>query len=401
MPAFVWVVFAVLVAAVLFLVFRSKPKSSGSQPLHPHQPADGSQQKTQLMSGAAMAGTQLASPLHLEPPASEPPPSTPPASEPASEPPASPAKDVFELVGTVIDERYRVDSVVGEGGFGVVYRAYHLGFEQHVALKCLKIPHHFSDEGKTTFLRKFKEEGKILLKLSHHPAIVRVFDLGATRTKDRIPYLVLEWLDGKGLAQTLDERRAAGKPFDEREMLRVLRPVIEALSTAHAESIAHRDIKPENIFLLSPIAGAGKSGASPAKLFDFGIAKAMHEGDRATRIRTASTFSAFSPKHGAPEQFSPKKFGETGPWTDVHAIGLLMTEMLTGREAFAGEEFGDMLLAATQELRPTPGAFGTVVSAECETLIAKCVALQPSQRFQDATSLLAEVDRLLGAPDAV
>lgn len=94
------------------------------------------------------------------------------------------------------------------------------------------------------------------------------------------------------------------------------------------------------------------------KVLDFGIAKAMQEGETATQLatRTSSGFSAFSPQYGAPEQFRAKRYGATGPWTDVHALGLILTELVSGRRALVGEEHADFHECSTAERRPTPGA---------------------------------------------
>src|SRR5512145_892189 len=102
--------------------------------------------------------------------------------------------DIFGLVGTVVDNRYRVDSVVGEGAFGVVYRGWHLAFGHPIALKCLKVPAHFTSAAKAAFLGQFRGEGAYLSKLSAHPAIVRVFDLNVIERHagEVVPYLVLE-----------------------------------------------------------------------------------------------------------------------------------------------------------------------------------------------------------------
>jgi serine/threonine protein kinase len=305
------------------------------------------------------------------------------------------ANDVFGLVGQTIDGRYRVDAPIGEGGFGVVYRGHHLSFDHAIAIKCLKIPGHFTDEGRETFLKKFQEEGKMLSKLSHHPAIVRVFDLGVVTAKGgQTPYLVLEWLTGRPLSERMLELRAGGQRLDEAQAVALVRPVIEALASVHDEGIAHRDVKPENIFLIE----GGKG--SPAKLLDFGIAKAMQEGERITRVasRTSSNFSAFSPKHGAPEQFRSKAFGATGPWTDVHAIGIILSELTSGAEAITGEDFGDMLVSATEPARPTPRKLGAQVSDAFEGLVAKAVALDPRQRFASARELLAELEQVVPLP---
>src|SRR6187551_2141749 len=92
------------------------------------------------------------------------------------------ATDAFGLIGATLDDRYRVDAVVGEGGFGIVYRGFHLAFKHAVAIKCLKLPAHFTREAHSVFIEKFREEGAFLSRLSEHPSIVRIYDLSVTST---------------------------------------------------------------------------------------------------------------------------------------------------------------------------------------------------------------------------
>ena len=303
--------------------------------------------------------------------------------------------DPFGVVGRVIADKYRVDAVVAEGGFGVVYRGHHLGFEQAIAIKCLKIPSHFDAEAKALFWQRFREEGKLLARLGQHPSIVRVYDVGstATATTPSLPYLVLEWLEGSDLETVLAERRLARRePYAEREALMLLRPVVDALRLAHEQGVAHRDVKPGNVFLAHAV------GGRVTKLLDFGIAKAMQEGESASRpaAKTSSGFSAFSAGYAAPEQFDSGRFGASGPWTDVHAVGMLLAELASGRAPFAGTD-AQIFALAVGETRPTPRELGARVSDGFEGLCARALARDPAARFPDAGALLVAFDALLAA----
>ena len=123
----------------------------------------------------------------------------------------------------------------------------------------------------------------------------------------------------------------------------------------------------------------GRQGLT-LKVLDFGIAKAMQEGETATRVqtRTSSGFSAFSPSYGAPEQFYGKKYGATGPWTDVHALGLILTELVSGRPPLEGDDLAELQDAATSEVRPTPRGRGALVSDGFEAVVAQAVARSPT-----------------------
>src|SRR5580693_286980 len=121
-----------------------------------------------------------------------------------------PREDPFGWVGHVLDDKYRIDSVVGEGGFGVVYRAHHLGFEQAVAVKCLKMNKSLEGEVRAAFLNKFLSEGRLLHRLSRATAdVVQALDVGVAISPKMVetPYLVLEWLDGTTLDKELRSRR--------------------------------------------------------------------------------------------------------------------------------------------------------------------------------------------------
>ncbi|MBI4954792.1 MAG: SEL1-like repeat protein [Myxococcales bacterium] len=301
-------------------------------------------------------------------------------------------RDVFGWVGTLVEKRYEVEAVVGEGGFGLVYRAHHRELATPVAVKCLKLPTHFVPEARELMLERFRNEGRMLSKLSQHPNIVRVLDFGiAEHTREPVPYLVLEWLEGASLDALLAERlRLGAGPFDERTIVDIVGPAIDALGFAHELGIAHRDIKPANVFRARTARG------ETTKILDFGIAKAMHDGETHTEqvTHTSSGFHAFSPPYGAPEQFRPKVFGPTGPWTDVHALGLLLFELATGSRMFEGDEVGDFFVASTSDDRPSPRRRGATVSDAFEALCRRASAAAPKARFQSAVEMLAALRAL-------
>ncbi|HYO94066.1 MAG TPA: protein kinase, partial [Polyangiaceae bacterium] len=189
--------------------------------------------------------------------------------------------DLFGWVGATVDGKYRVDAVVGRGGFGVVYRAHHLGFDQTVALKCLRLPKTLAGPERERFQETFLAEGRLLHQLSRATAgIVQALDMGAAVSPNKhwTPYLVLEWLQGRPLDRDLLERRNAG--FSGRtlpEALRMLSTAARALAVAHEQGVAHRDIKPANLFLTNI------GGQTVLKVLDFGIAKVMAESESVTR----------------------------------------------------------------------------------------------------------------------
>lgn len=305
--------------------------------------------------------------------------------------------DVFGLLGTVLRDQYRIERIAGQGGFGIVYRAHHLGFHQPVAVKCLRSPDGLPEEARAAFVNSFRTEAKALFRLSQHPAIVRVMETGIAETQlGPTPFLVMEWLEGRTLDDELDHRMSTGLgPYTAREAVELLRPAIEGIAAAHRLGFAHRDIKPANLFVCQTALGP------TVKVLDFGIAKVMEEGETAARAitRAQGGMRPFSPGHGSPEQVSAAEFGATGPWTDVHALALVLVELLTGGPALHGRDLNQLLAAAIHSKRPTPRARGARVSDALERECARALSLRSADRHADAGELLRALDAALAEPE--
>jgi serine/threonine-protein kinase len=302
-------------------------------------------------------------------------------------------QDPLALSGTTIEgTTYRVERLVGEGGFGCVYVAHDDSLDRKVALKVLRVPSMLSRSEEQRMRESFIAEGKLLARLNH-PHTVRVFACGY---HGKLPYLALEWLDGRNLADAFAEyQRTAASRLSQAQVLDLLLPVFEALAEAHELGVVHRDIKPDNLFICER---PGRQ--SIVKVLDFGVGKLTELGQSWDQLSTATRAGrvAFTPTYGAPEQFFPKQFGSTGPWTDVHALGLVMIELCTGETAFR-EEGPDLFVEAARPERPSPRRAGVPVSDAFEELCRRCVALAPRDRFQSAGELAeaaAAVRRGLG-----
>jgi serine/threonine-protein kinase len=312
------------------------------------------------------------------------------------------AEDYFGIVGTV-QGPFHVKAVVAEGGFGVVYRAYHEAFQSDVALKCLKIPIQMDDENQHEFLAKFKEEGALLFKLSASiPAVVRPLHVDKIDMPDGrfVPYMALEWLDGEGLDALIQRRADQGQPpLGLKKAVRLLTPVARALARAHRFptpegpiSIVHRDLKPDNIFI------AKVNGEEVVKIFDFGIAKARSVASQvAGRLsQSANQVTAFTPGYGAPEQWLPKRFGQTGPWTDVFGLALTVLETAMGRPIIDGDTAGMMGTACDEQRRPTPRNEGFEVSDQVEAVFLAALAVDPRNRYPEAGQFWDALEAALG-----
>jgi hypothetical protein len=303
--------------------------------------------------------------------------------------------DRFGLAGTTLADRYRVDRPIAEGGFAVVYRAVQTALDRPVALKVLKTPAGLGEEAAARFRERFAAEARTIARIEH-PYIVGVHDYGVSRmpSGELAPWMTLEWLEGETLASDLDRRRGRGGR-SVAETVGLLRPVIEALAHAHRRGVVHRDVKPGNIMVVATDAGP------ILRMLDFGIAKIVRApGADTTGRHVTSGVAGFSPDYAAPEQVT---FSRTGPWTDVHAVGLLFTELLTDRAPFSdGCDEGDEAHAFEQVMsptRPTPRTKGVEVG-RLEKVILRAVARSPRHRFRDAGELLEALDAVAPAAPA-
>ena len=294
--------------------------------------------------------------------------------------------DRLNLTGTTLEGKYRIDAVVAEGGFALVYRATHLVWNRPVAVKVFYALADLPESQRASLLEEFLREGALLAELSERSAaIVQARDVGTLKTKDGddVPFMILEWLDGTTLEDVLKSEREKGLPLrTPAETVALLEPVAEALALAHKRGIAHRDVKPPNIFIL----GDPRAAKCGVKLLDFGIAKVVQDAQKASGSfsKTSGNVTSFTPAYGAPEQFS-RTHGATGPWTDVFALALVASEMMSGKEALAGDTFVQLgFCASDTSRRPTPRMLGANVGDEVEAVFATALAVQIDARFQEA-----------------
>ncbi|MEM6787661.1 MAG: serine/threonine protein kinase [Myxococcota bacterium] len=314
-------------------------------------------------------------------------------------------EDIFGIIGTTLAGAFHVEEVIAEGGYGVVYRAEHVAFRAPVALKCLKIPGTISPEQSETFVENFREEAEILFHLSAQiPEVVRPLHADAMTLREGtfVPYIAMEWIDGKPLDSIVIMREDDGlPPLAVRKAVKMLAPIARALSRAHrfqvpggaVVSVTHCDLKPENIVITD------RDNPVRAKILDFGIAKAR-DSMRQTVGRITATEQArpFTPSYGAPEQWVPKRYGQSGPWTDVWGLALTLVECVTGRPPIDGEMHAMMGTALDRSRRPTPRTEGVIVDDEVERVFARALAVDPRDRYTDIASFWTELEDAVGRP---
>lgn len=312
--------------------------------------------------------------------------------------------DALGLVGTTVLEKYAIESVVGEGGFAVVYRATHLLWKRPVAIKVFSVLDSVPAEMRGKLLDDFLQEGALLAQLSEQTtAIVQARDVGMLTTKNgmTVPYMVLEWLEGETLEEKLLRERNAGGPTRTMEQaVALLTPVADALAVAHTRGIVHRDVKPANIFLVGAI---GPTDGTTIKLLDFGIAKVVQDAQKMAGSfqKTSGVVTSFTPAYGAPEQFS-RTYGATGPWTDVFALALILGEMTSGKPPIDGDDVGQLAFASMNEkVRPSPRTLGATVSDAVENVLLRALSVKTTDRPQSAREFWTQLTSVLGSNDRV
>ncbi|KWX69126.1 protein kinase [Mycobacterium sp. NAZ190054] len=270
------------------------------------------------------------------------------------------------LSGTVLDGRYRVDTLIATGGMSGVYRALDLRLDRPVALKIMDSRY----AGDEDFLTRFQREARAVARLKD-PGLVAVYDQGID---GHHPFLVMELIEGGTLRELLRERG----PMPPHAVAAVLRPVLGGLAAAHAAGLVHRDIKPENVLI---------SDDGDVKIADFGLVRAVAE----AKI-TATSVILGTAAYLSPEQVAT---GDTDARGDVYAIGILVYEMLTGRTPFAGDT---ALAVAYQRLErdvPPPSTAIQGVPRQFDDLVQCATSRDPAGRFADAAEMADQLETVV------
>ena len=306
-------------------------------------------------------------------------------------------EDPLSLVGTTVSDKYEIEAVVGEGGFALVYRAMHRVWKRPVALKVFRALGDLPPDRRAGLVESFIQEGRLLADLSERSAaICQARDVGTMKTPDgrEMPYMILEWLEGQTLEAAVESEKARGlAPRTAQEVVRILEPAAEALALAHRKGIAHRDVKPANIFVLGD-----PRGDFTVKILDFGIAKVVQDAQRlgGSFNQTSGQVSSFTPAYGAPEQFS-RSHGATGPWTDVFALGLIFTELMTHHPALFGDDLTQLAFCSMDpRRRPTPRTYNAQIPDALEAVLRRAVAVDIGERYQTMGELWEAVRGALG-----
>ncbi|HUO08304.1 MAG TPA: protein kinase [Phycisphaerae bacterium] len=277
-------------------------------------------------------------------------------------PPAAPPVDLPRIFG------YEVQEVLGRGGIGIVYKAWHLQLNRPVALKMLLSGNYAGAHE----LERFHREAEAIAALQH-PNIVQVYDIGE---HDGIAYFTMELVGGGNLA-----RKLAGAPLPARKAAALLKTLGEAIHAAHQEGIIHRDLKPANVLLTTD---------GTPKITDFGLAYRMTRDPGLTQAGVPLG----TPSYMSPEQ-AMGRMDAIAPATDIYSLGAILYELLTGRPPFRAETATETERQVIENEPAHPYRLNAKVPRDLETICLKCLEKDPAKRYPTAAELVADLRRFL------
>ena len=260
---------------------------------------------------------------------------------------------------------YRVERVLGSGGMGVVYLAHDLALKRDVALKILRQGSQDDDAHRGRFQREAAAAAKC-----QHPNLVQIFHVGEHNGE---LYLALEYVEGDNLAKAL-----AGTPMPPREAAALVEKLARAVDHAHCRGVVHRDLKPANVLM-------AKSGEP--KITDFGLARLD---DASIRTEFGAVFGTLA--YMAPEQAGG---GMVGAPADIHALGVVLYEALTGRPPYRADTPENTLQKTLLEEAVAPSARQSGIPRELESICLKCLQKRPNDRYATAADLAEDLRRFL------
>ena len=277
-----------------------------------------------------------------------------------------------KYIGKKLDGRYEILELIGFGGMAVVFKAYDLLENRHVAVKILKEEYLDNEE----FRRRFRNESKAIAMLSH-PNIVRVFDVNFS---DSVQYIVMEYIDGITLKEYIGQQGAVRW----KETIHFTVQILRALQHAHDNGIVHRDIKPQNVMLLQD---------GTIKVMDFGIARFARENGRTVADKAIGSVHYISPEQARGEQ--------TDERTDIYSVGIIMYELLTGQVPFDGDTPVAIAIKQMQQEPALPTSLNPDIPVGLEEIVLRAMQKEPELRYQSAAEMLKDIDEFKQNPDVV
>ena len=270
--------------------------------------------------------------------------------------------------GTIIADRFEIESFLAAGGMAQVYVARQMNIDRRVAMKVLSPMFSMNP----SVVMRFFREARVIAQLSH-PNTVRLFDMG--ETPDKRLYMAMELLEGVELSERIRQGRMKAE-----EAIPIVRQVAGSLSEAHSKGIIHRDLKPDNIFLTK---------LNIVKVLDFGIAKLKQSEDEDERKLTKVGTAPGTPEYMSPEQARGK---ELDARSDIYSLGIVLYEMLAGHPPFEEDTFLATILMHVQS--PPPPLPDDVPADLRNYVVNRLLAKDPNCRPDNADAFIAELDEL-------
>jgi serine/threonine protein kinase len=282
-----------------------------------------------------------------------------------------------DLIGQTIAGKYRIDTILGTGGMGQVYRATRISIGDKVAVKILQPELADNQE----IIKRFHIEAQAAARLKH-PNVVAIYDFGSTDTG--LMYLVMEMIEGRSLREILSGH---GR-FAPADAYKMIAQICAALDEAHHQNIVHRDLKPENIIITSTTHG------NLVKVVDFGIAKLLNPDNNAEKLtRTGATMG--TPFYMSPEQCAGRALDHRA---DIYSLGILLYEMFASTVPFKAPTVGALIM---QHITATPPPLSIFqIPPEIEAVVLQALAKQPQERQQSARELLGQLKAAIKRPAA-
>jgi serine/threonine protein kinase len=273
--------------------------------------------------------------------------------------------------GSVIEGRYRLEQLIGQGGMGLVYLATHTQLNKKVALKIM-LPQFIEFKEQIT---RFLNEAVGIANI-HHRNIVDIIDAGLI--DKTIPFFVMEFLRG----ETLKDRMRRKEKMKPPEIGRIMAQTLMGLSALHSRKIIHRDTKPSNIFISTE-----EDGTEVVKILDFGVSKFhFQEVEQIAELTTTGTILG-TPTYMSPEQARGRK-GEVDHRTDIYSCGVVLYRSLTGLNPFQGDAYSEVILNILQAEVPPPSFLAPELSPAIDEVVLKAMARDKERRFQDCQSFI-------------
>jgi eukaryotic-like serine/threonine-protein kinase len=286
-------------------------------------------------------------------------------------------------IGQLIEGKYRIIELIGEGGMGAVYLGENVRIQRKVAIKVLHGAYSSNVEVAQRFEREAQAAGRI-----GNDHILEVLDLGELPGGDR--FMVMEHLDGETLAHRI-KRLGRMSP---QQVAPLAKQMVTGLAAAHAAGIVHRDLKPENIFILKEKAGK----KDYIKIIDFGISKFQPLGGDAMKMTRTGVVMG-TPYYMAPEQASGSRDADAR--SDLYAVGVMLYEAVTGRVPFDAPTFNQLMFQIVLSEPPPPQAVVPDLDPAFASVVAKGMARDVNHRFQSAAEFGAAIDAWLETGTAV